>query len=339
MKTYMRRGAVLMVASTLLISSVLAFGTSARADVPSEQGWWTSANPGGVGGVAAPASPPAPPDVPQNGLLVQGGPTSTSGAADTGAAAFAALIYQLPDGATVGPLTLSVAASSATTPTTTLELCALTTQQFRAEQGGPMSDAPAFDCTKNVTAAQSSSSYQFNVASLVSNGALAVAILPTSPTDRVVLSQPGDQSLTVQQGTTTTTFSSGSSDSSGISGSLATPAAGTSGSAGSGAAALPSSTGAALNAVPSSPITPTFGVAQAPSIAQTAPSAPTPGAIAPPKFAQIASNSSGVGTKPWLGLIFLVALLAAAGLWMGAGRARAAHHFEQAGAPSGTTPA
>jgi len=339
MKTWMRRGAILVVVSILLISSVLAFGKSARADIPSEQGWWTSASPGGVGGVAAPASPPAPPDVPQNGLLVQGGPTSTSGAADTGPFAYAALVYQLPGGATPGSLTLTVAPSSATTPSTTLELCALRTQQFQAEQGGPMSDAPAFDCTKNVTAAPSSSSYQFNVASLISNDALAVAILPTSPADRVVLAQPGDQSLAVQQAPTTTIFSSGSGDSSGISGSLATPAGGTSGSPGSSAGALPSDTGSAVNAVPSTPISPSSGVGLSPSIAQPVRSAPTPVAVTAPNFAQIASNGSGVVTRPWVGVIFLVALLAAAGLWMGAGRARAAHQPEQAGGPSGTSPA
>jgi hypothetical protein len=38
----------------------------------------------------------------------------------------------------------------------------------------------------------------------------------------------------------------------------------------------------------------------------------------------VASATSGSGSKPWVGVIFLVVLLAAAALWMGAGRSASA---------------
>lgn len=330
MKSCLRRGPVLLVAAGLFGTGVVGFGASARADVPAEQGWWTSANPGSVQGVAAPASPPAPPDVPSNGLLIEGGPTSAKGAADTGATAYAALIYELPAGANVSPLTLSVAPSTATTPSAALELCPLTTQQFQPEAGGPISDAPSYDCTKNVTAAAASSSYQFDVSSLVSNDALAVAILPTSPTDRVVLSQPGDPSLTVQPAATGTipspaaAGSSAATETPGGSGSpAATPADTAVTSAAPGGGAVPSPTGTEATAAPSQPIPPASAVTQSPALAPPARSVPTQQLAATPGVAQLASDSPGGGIKPWVGLIFLAGLLAAAGLWMGAGRVRA----------------
>lgn len=309
------RGTFLLIAASVLLAAVLfGFGSTAKADSPDSQGWWTSANPGNIGGVAPPATLPAPPDVPSNGILVQGGLTSSSGAGDSGATAYGALAYAVPNGATVGKLTLAVAPNSATTPSATLELCPLTTQNFQSEQGGPMSDAPSYNCSKNVTAAQASSSYQFDVSSLVSSGALTVAILPTSPTDRVALSQPDNQSLQVQTSTDTTVASpadtGSSSNSFGSTGggdtgssSLANIPAGTSGAT--------SSLGVAATPVPSSPLSPTLAEPKS-TANQSAPLA-TPGLAA--------STSSGAGPRPWVGAILLVVLLTAVGLWMGAGRA------------------
>jgi hypothetical protein len=224
----------------------------------------------------------------------------------------------VPAGATVAKLTLAVAANTVTTPSTTLELCPLTIQSFQSEQGGPMSDAPSYNCTNNVTAAQASNAYQFNVSSLVSSGFLSLAILPTSPTDRVVLSQPDAQSLPVQASSDTTVASPADTGSSGSFGS--TPGADTGSSAGAASAPLnlpsdtsgatPFPTGAAATPVASAPLSPTLAQPKT----TTNPS--TPGVNA----ALVAPAASSAGPKPWIGVIFLVALLVAAALWTGAGR-------------------
>ncbi|HEX4865671.1 MAG TPA: hypothetical protein VFV02_16500 [Acidimicrobiales bacterium] len=295
------------------------FGSTARADTPSSQGWWTSANPGSVGGVGAPAATPAPPDVPSNGLFIEGGPTSSAGAGNAGAIAYAALTYDLPAGATVGKLTLTVAPNSATTPSTTLELCALTIQSFQSEEGGPMSDAPSYNCTNNVTAAQASNAYQFNVSPLVSSGALSFAILPTSPTDRVVLAQPDAQSLPVQASSDTTVASPiDTGSSSGTFGSTAGTDTGSSTGAGSApvdtSGATPVPTGVAATPVPSAPLSPSLAQPRT----TTNPSTPSANA------ALVSPATSSAGPKPWVGVIFLVVLLLAAALWMGAGRSASA---------------
>src|SRR5216117_3165992 len=96
----------------------------AGATAPRDQGWWTVTNP-----------LPAPPDVPARGLLVQGG----GGGAPT---AFAAVLYELEPGATASTLTLAIAPNTATTPSATLQLCALLQPIVHPEQGGPTTDAP-----------------------------------------------------------------------------------------------------------------------------------------------------------------------------------------------------
>ena len=166
--------------------SALAIGLTsvpAAADAPRDQGWWTVTNP-----------IPAPPDVPTRGLLVQGG-------GGGGPTAIAAVLYELGPGTTAGTLTLTIAPNSATTPSTTLQLCSLLQPINHPDQGGPMSDAPPYDCSHKVTAAPASDGkgYQFDAAGLVSNGLVAVAILPTGPVDRVVLSAPDANSLATQQ--------------------------------------------------------------------------------------------------------------------------------------------
>ena len=314
--------ALLVLAASALVAAVsFGFGSTARADAPSSQGWWTSANPGSVGGLGAPAVTPAPPDVPSNGLLVQGGATSAAGVGNAGAIAYAALTYDVPAGATAGKLTLTVAPNSVTTPSTTLELCPLTIQSFQSEAGGPMSDAPSYNCTNNVTAAQASNSYQFNVSSLVSSGVLSLAILPTSPTDRVVLSQPDAQSLAVQATSdTTVAFPTDTGGSSGGLGSTA--GTGTGSSAGIGSAPVDTSgatqvpTGVAATPVASAPLSPTLAQPK------STPNPSTSGANA----ALVTPAASSSGPKAWVGVIFLVVLLLAAALWMGAGRSAGAEH-------------
>jgi hypothetical protein len=250
--------------------------------------------------------------VPSNGLLIEGGATTSSGAGNSGASAYAALIYDVPDGATLGKLNLTVAPNSATTPSTTLELCPLTTQSFQAEEGGPMSDAPSYNCSNNITAAQASSAYVFDVSSLVSSGALAVAILPTSPADRVVLSQPGTKSLDVQPAPDTTVASP--------------PGSGSPSGFGS---SWPTDTGTAVGAAPTAPfvsalpLTPSSSAAPEPLLAQPRSTQGAP--VANPSTqnsdrALVASASTSTEPRAWVGVIFLVALLLAAALWMASGR-------------------
>lgn len=190
------RRAVLCLA--VAATSVVTAAAPATAQGPAQQGWWTAANPGSAQGLP---SPPAPPDVPANGLLIEGGPSSSKGTNDAGPTAYAAVVYELPSSSTVGKLTLAVAQGSATTPTAILQLCPLTTAAFFPSQGGPIAEGPQFYCSKQVSSAVSADGtiYAFDVAALVVDDVLAVAVLPTSATDRVVLNAPNAGSLAVQQ--------------------------------------------------------------------------------------------------------------------------------------------
>jgi hypothetical protein len=176
-----------LAATAVVALPVVPAALPAAADEPLQQGWWTSTNPGGP---TLPKSPPS--DVPADGLLVQGGAS--------GPTALSALVYSIDNGATVGQLRLTVASNTGTTPAAKLEVCPLADASMVPEQGGPMSDAPSYDCKTNVTASpDKSKTYAFNVARFVSRGDLAVAILATKSTDRVVFNKPSASSLTVTQ--------------------------------------------------------------------------------------------------------------------------------------------
>src|SRR4051794_7166542 len=188
-RTMLRLAAVVWMTAVGVVSVT---ATGANADPPTQQGWWTVSNPGGL-----PANPAdAAADVPSDGLLVQAGPVNPT--APCSCTAFAGLIYELADGLTATDLTLKVAPNSATTPVATLELCVLANPTFAAQQGGALADAPGYDCKQHQTAslAAGDSTFTFHVGSLVSDGILAVAILPGDSTSRVVLSKPGTSSLT-----------------------------------------------------------------------------------------------------------------------------------------------
>ena len=167
--------------------SIGGFSGPAAAEAPTIQGWWASTNPGGL-----PVDPPAPPDVPANGLLVQAGPSGPS--------AYAALTYDLDSGASPGALTLRLDGSAVATPAAKLVLCALKDASFSAEQGGPMADAPAYDCKRTASASLDGASFTFQTAGLAGDGVLAVAVLPGDATTRVALAHPGASSLAVTGG-------------------------------------------------------------------------------------------------------------------------------------------
>ena len=117
----MRRAVGWVTAASVAGAIAMAFLVpSAGADPPTQQGWWWTANQGpGPFGIPVPPPPP-PPDVPADGLLVQGG------SSDTSPSAYAAVVYDVPAGATVGQLTLAVTPNSGTTPAATVRACALT---------------------------------------------------------------------------------------------------------------------------------------------------------------------------------------------------------------------
>ena len=319
----MRRIPSLLAGAGLAAALSAGFGaSSADALTPSQAGWWSAANPGSVMGSPT-LSPPS--DVPTKGLLIEGSPSSTAGAADSGPTAFGAVVYDIPFGATVGALTLSVAPNSATTPSATLEMCPLTNPFIQSEYGGPTSDAPAFDCAKYVTANPSSSgnSYTFNVANLVSDGNLALAILPTSVIDRVVLAAPSETSLPIKgqvvQTTPTTLAGGGFSGGTGGTTAVTLPPP-------AGAALTPATAGsnAAISAPPIAPgPTPAATGAVSPSFAnQSTPlTTVTQQGSAPAQFAAITASPSKA--KPLVVGVLIGAVVVGGGVWIAVGRAAA----------------
>jgi len=300
-----RRLRALLLGTGVTAIVILGPATMSSADAPAQTGWWTQTNPGSIEG-----SPtlPAPPDVKGRDLLVEGGPQSTSGTGDTGAIAYAALIYQVPDGASVGRLKLTVVPDTASVPITTLELCPLTSPAFFSQYGGPSSGAPSFGCSHNVTASASSSgnTYQFSVAPLVAGGALAVAVLPTSPTDRVVLGPPDDQSLSVTAG------------SAGAGGQTAT-GSNASGFTGAGSDEQGISGGATVSVPPAESL-------QTPNISDSA--VPAPSSSSTPTGARSALGSQFAVTAskddraaPLAVALLLAAVCVGGALWLAVGRA------------------
>jgi hypothetical protein len=88
-----------------------------------------------------------------------------------------------------------------------LEVCRLLQPINHPEDGGPLTDGPPYDCSRKATAAPTANSYKFDVSGMAADKVLAVAILPTQPTDRVVFSPPDDSSLATQGGSTADTGS------------------------------------------------------------------------------------------------------------------------------------
>jgi hypothetical protein len=302
------RLAAFLVLPTLLATFAMVAGLGANpagAMAPDQQGWWTSLNPGSVPEVGSLPSP-TPPDVPAQGLLVEG-PSSNP-------VAYAALVYYLPVGATASTLTLTMATNSASAPNTTLELCPLGSPVLNPVQGGPTSDAPAYDCATNASAGPDSegTGYRFQVSSLVSDGTLAVAILPTGTTDRVVFNQPDANSLTVQSPPASSTSPTQSS-SPGVTPtpSSATPIP---------QVEIPSLGTSDLGATPS----PATGGGTPASSGHTPAAAAAPAQASPrsssaiPVFGMVNADNA----SPLTAALVLAGLLGGAGLWFRAGRGR-----------------
>ncbi|HEX4538753.1 MAG TPA: hypothetical protein VH112_00780 [Acidimicrobiales bacterium] len=314
-----RRGATLLFATTLsAYAAVAGWGMHpAGAAAPDQQGWWTALNPGSLPQLGQSVPAPTQPGVPAKGLLIEGpgGPAAggtasraPAGGKSSAPLAYAGLVYDLPTGATATTLTLTVAANSASTPTAKLELCPLVKPDLNPEQGGPSADAPPYDCTHNVSAGPNSvgKTYQFQVSNLVTNGSLGVAILPSSPTDRVVLDQPDDQSLAEQAAAA----GSGAQAPSSSSGTTPDSPAGTS---------IP-------EALPTVGISPDLGP-PAPTVGSpTAPAASAPGTT-PARSAgaiPVLGSLAGDNASPLTVALVMAGLLGGATLWFVAGRRRSA---------------
>jgi hypothetical protein len=290
--------AIFGLAALLALATMPLTSFPALAAAPRDQGWWTATNPGGL-----PAQPPAPPDVAAGDLLIQGGPSAPT--------AFAALIYELDPGVTASTLTLSVAPNSLTTPSGGIQLCQLITPIAHPDQGGPLSDAPAYNCSKNVIATPDSSgkAYKFDVSGMMTDRLVAVALLPSLPVDRIVLSPPDNNSLATQGG--------------GDAGTATSVDAGLGAGASDQSGALPSDSASSSPFVAS----PSGGDFSTPAVGATA--ASSPGAAAAPAgssnlggtFVPVASSHPSKAT-PLLVLLFVVAGLGGAALWLYAGRQR-----------------
>jgi hypothetical protein len=302
-RTLLRLVAVLWMTATGVVSIAT---TVANADAPVSQGWWTVSNPGGL--PANPADATAA-DVPSDGLLVQAGPVNPT--APCNCTAFAGLIYEIADGVTASDLTLKVAPNSATTPVATLEMCVLANPTFTAKQGGPLTDAPNYNCKQHEAAslAAGDSSFTFHVGSLVSDGILAVAILPGDSNSRVVLSKPAKGSLT----TVPSSSFSGTAFTPPI---APTPATASVPSGGGGSITV----GAPPPQIPDQQALGGTGVGQAPEVASPPSTAAPNPAVTPVAAVSDASNTS----KPVAVVVLVAGLGLAAALWAMAGRGPAA---------------
>jgi hypothetical protein len=267
----------------------------AGAASPSRQGWWKVGLPTagvGIGGLGNLKDPQAA-DVPDGGLLVQGGQSVGQ------PAAYAAMAFDLGTAAVAGPLRLVPAPTTASVPGSKLIACPLNDPSFKPADGGAIADAPPYTCSSAVSATvDSSGAYVFDVAGLRRGDSLAVAVLPSLPTDRVVFAQPGADALPVNE--------SPSAADVGVA-----PPSLDAGAPSSGDGTLPSS---------SSDIGQLGGVAapSVPPVGDQAPAASASSAPSPLPAAQpaTATHSSSTSYTPWV----VLALLGLAGvLWIGAG--------------------
>ena len=185
---------LLALAGSATVVALLVAPASAQA--PDVAAWWNAAN---VGNGAPP--PPAPPDVPAGDLLVQGSngngsaPTLPVSGAPATSQAVAGLSFDLPDGATVGSLTLTIDGTAP--PAAPTIVACKATQNFVAVENGAWTDVPPSDCSQTSTPKLDGSKLVFDdISKLVTDGRLSITILPGA-IDRVVLKKPDDSALQV----------------------------------------------------------------------------------------------------------------------------------------------
>lgn len=184
----MPRRRLILIATAVVLggSSAGLWAVPAHAAAPAKDGWWTVTNTGF--GVA----PPAPPQVPSGGLYIENG--------FTGPTAISALTFQVGAGDEVGSITLKVAGNPVITSPPVA--CPITPagQNYKPAQGGPWTEAPAYDCTKSQvagTVSSNSTTVTFAAGPLLENGTVAAVIKAGGTADRVAFDQPGPDTLQV----------------------------------------------------------------------------------------------------------------------------------------------
>ena len=254
----------------LALGGVLIAGTGAAAQAPAATGWWSFASRAGQ-------QAPPPPDMGAGDLLVQGG--DLGGAAPdlglpTAPTAVAALRFSVPDGATVGPLTLPVGDGPQAAD---VRAYPVRKDDWKPSDGGPLTDAPQPDERRYSAGVLDGAQLVFrDIGRLVSpDGRLSVVLMPGAA-DRVVVKKPTAGALSVT-GAGGDGFAAPASSSGGA---VAAPVTG--GDVGTGAAPAPQ-LGSATVAAP-----PDAGAVVPPAVA----TGPDAVAAAPPATVAAAPTSS-----------------------------------------------
>jgi hypothetical protein len=168
---------------------------TAVADAPVQRGWWHGAtalealtDALQLPGLELPLGEVSTVDVPADGLLVQGG--------TAGPAAYSAVAFAVGDASITGPLRLEPSPLAVVVPGSPLLACPLDQPSFAPVQGGRRQDAPPYDCLGQVLATtEPDGTYLLDVTTLRRGDRVAVALLPGSPTARMVFDAPGDDAL------------------------------------------------------------------------------------------------------------------------------------------------
>lgn len=189
-----------VLAGTVLALNSVPLATPAAADSPVTQTWWTVNNltfdlpvppevlaPGAVPPITIPVS-----DVPDGGSEIAGTTRSPTGALT--------LRYEFAEGATLGPLVLTVAEGVPATPAVDLVACPLVGEgRFETHPGGgPIVELPPSDCTRSSAGVldDEGKTYRFeDIASLAGEDHLSVAVLPVA--GRAVLERALTESLEI----------------------------------------------------------------------------------------------------------------------------------------------
>jgi hypothetical protein len=185
----------LLVATLAALPAVLLVPAAAQAQSADAQGWWNELHQTG-----APA-PPAPPDLADNDLLLQGGDAFSllpSGTVDMPAqpSALAALRFTVDPAASVGALTLSVAAGAKAMAVRAYP----TAPTWKAEQNGAYAEAPKPDLVRFADGALSADGLSLvfpDISRLETEGGSLSFVIYPGAADRVVIHHPDAKALTV----------------------------------------------------------------------------------------------------------------------------------------------
>lgn len=172
--------------SVAVAITVLVGGSTAHSQEAARTGWWTLLSSGDLLPV-----PLVTPDLPAGGLFLQGGLTLDQ------PIAVAAMVLPAPAGVATRTLVLSATPSLLNTPGSAVLACPLLDTEFATARGGPIAQAPKYDCTSAVPvlAGADGRSFTFDSRPLLRDGVVAAALVPGSALTRVAFEAPGPRSL------------------------------------------------------------------------------------------------------------------------------------------------